>query len=227
MKAVFLKTYEGQSEIKIDGEDFHHFANVLRIKQNEKLLVLNNSGTKYYCDIAQIDKKHLIIKKDYSVKEEIKNKITIAVGITKKDALEDIIRECVEFGIPELILLRTQYSQNIELSEERIEKIIKSSLEQSNNAFGIKISFQEFKSFDFSKFKNKFIFSLNNSKNEALSLNSNDECLILIGPEGGFSVDEEDSLKNQFTPIKINSNILRAKTAAAVAFGFVSGLSRA
>jgi 16S rRNA (uracil1498-N3)-methyltransferase len=41
-----------------------------------------------------------------------------------------------------------------------------------------------------------------------------DEIIILVGPEGGFTPQEEAScLENGFHPVKLGANILRVETA--------------
>ena len=43
---------------------------------------------------------------------------------------------------------------------------------------------------------------------------------FIVGPEGGFSKDELELLKNHAKGVKLSDNILRAETAAIVSMSF-------
>ena len=45
--------------ILIDGEEFRHATNVLRIKEGEQIIVCDNSGLEYVCTVDKINKNNL------------------------------------------------------------------------------------------------------------------------------------------------------------------------
>jgi 16S rRNA U1498 N3-methylase RsmE len=47
-------------EIVIDGEEFRHAVSVLRIRENDEIIVLDNTGYEYLSTVTKIDKKSLI-----------------------------------------------------------------------------------------------------------------------------------------------------------------------
>lgn len=54
-------------------------------------------------------------------------------------------------------------------------------------------------------------------------LNKGDRVIICIGPEGGFSTDEVDILKeHHFLPVRLGPRILRTETAALYALASIS-----
>ena len=55
--------------------------------------------------------------------------------MVKKEALELSIRQATELGVNKIFLLNSQYSQENSLKADRLEKIIVSAMEQSNNLF--------------------------------------------------------------------------------------------
>ena len=52
-----------------------------------------------------------------------------------------------------------------------------------------------------------------------------DEITFVIGPEGGFTADEIDSLNEKgFTSVSLGSRILRAETAVMFVLSVIEGL---
>ncbi len=78
-----------------------------------------------------------------------------------------------------------------------------------------------FKEFVKKQFKGqKFIAHCEETDKKTLKslLKPNENCTILIGPEGDFSVKEiEIALEKQFIPISLGNTRLRTETAAVVA----------
>jgi 16S rRNA (uracil1498-N3)-methyltransferase len=72
----------------------------------------------------------------------------------------------------------------------------------------------------------KMIAHCEDEKKEKLSESVNRDNLILIGPEGDFSVDEiKKALKYQFIPISLSEARLRTETAGIVACHTVNLMS--
>jgi 16S rRNA (uracil1498-N3)-methyltransferase len=109
---------------------------------------------------------------------------------------------------------------------DRYQKILISALEQSNNPYLPEIHLlSSLKEIPFSQYENLYTFSPQENKYSAKQF-SIEKSLILIGPEGGFSTEEEGYLveKNSLL-IKLPLPILRAKTATILAVGFLLGKS--
>lgn len=200
------------------GDSFHHLVKVARIKNGESVCVLNGKGKKYFGEILSVTKKNLEI-----IIKEITNDVLIerscAISIIKRDSLELSIRSAVELGVTNIVFVSADFSQNVKINHDRIEKIITSSLIQSNNAFKPKMSFFDSMDSFVEKFKDKIVVFHKGEKNTETSLNSHHhESCVLVGPEGGFS-DREISLfkENELRFVSINSPILRAETALVAA----------
>ena len=65
----------------------------------------------------------------------------------EKEALELSIRQATELGVNKIFLLNSQYSQENSLKADRLEKIIVSAMEQSNNLFYPEIIISELSTF--------------------------------------------------------------------------------
>ena len=85
---------------QIDGADFHHIKNVLRMKKGDSFLVSNNA-TGNLCKITEIYEDYLIAE---IVEENYRNsepdvEIYLFQGLPKNDKMELIIQKCVELGV--------------------------------------------------------------------------------------------------------------------------------
>ena len=51
-----------EGEITLDERESHHAANVLRVREGERVAVLNGAGTEFMCEVAAVDKKAVRLK---------------------------------------------------------------------------------------------------------------------------------------------------------------------
>jgi 16S rRNA (uracil1498-N3)-methyltransferase len=213
--------------IKITAKDkLHHLNTVLKIRFGESIRLFNESDGEWLGLIQEKNNKAIVIK----IKEQLRqpksgNNIAIAFAPIKHDRLRFLIEKCTEIGATKFIPVITErtVTRNINLTKlhtyavgaaEQSERL---SIPDIKDSILLK-SFLEQYNADHILFCNersdsKFI-------NEALQkFPRNCRLIILIGPEGGFSVQERDSLAshNNIHPVSLGENILRAETAAIFA----------
>lgn len=235
MRAILLEDIENdgkQKTITIDGKNHHHLVNVVRVKIEEKILILDGQGNKYHAIIKNISKKIIELEIQSLDREEQQDLIHVAFALTKKEAIEEILKICVECGIRRIYPLLTEFSQRKFEMSERLERVIESSMIQSNNPFLPKIeSIINFDENFVDKIKNykKIVFfdSDPSSKVKAHNLVDPKEgaVLIIIGPEGGFSPKEQMLAKSlaNIALVHFPIPIMRAPTALACAIGYSFG----
>lgn len=216
MRAIYLpeSTLEN-SEILITGEKLHHLLNVVRAKADQDILLLNGRGLKARGKIERIEKNHVIVAVSrLEVAEQPERQVHVAFGIPKKDSLEVCLRACVELGVGEIFLTQTERSQRYALREERINRILTASLEQSNNPFMPQVKICPLQDLPFQNYENIFLASLK-TDGSSIQKDSENSALLLIGPEGGFSDEEETMLLRQMraTQLRFPTPILRTQTA--------------
>lgn len=229
MRAIFLEPeiFYHLSEgaiLPISDERAHHLLKVVRLKEGEKLLLMNGQGTIAEAQVEEIRKRDLTVKILKSTQNCKRQLIDLVLAIPAKEAMEDVLRQSVELGINHIQPLTTRYSEkNFEFSE-RHQRIFESALIQSNNPyFPTVASTQSFNDFiqDISPEKTYLYFS---SRPQITSLTTNNSLItLIIGPEGGFSLEEEEILKTK-TNIKfihLPSYILRTPTAISCACGLI------
>jgi len=223
LRAIYIKGFEStDNELFIEGDVHKHLSKVVRIKKGEKLKILNGNGRTYNCTVQKIEKKETLIHLDNYTQHEDDRKFHLKVGLTKKEALEEILRKSVELGVASIQFIETEFSQKIMLKEERVQNILESAYCQSNNPWELRIDktllFKDLENFIFEN-PNSFFMSL---KSDTGKLDCNKESILLIGPEGGFSESEEEQLKQWGSKtIHLPTPILRAPTAAVAGLGFL------
>lgn len=227
MRAVFCEldsAIELETEINISGERAHHLQ-VVRVKVNEDLLVLNGRGQRFFSKVVNITKKEVVLKILKIENGSHHHHISLAIALPKKDAFEDILKNSVELGIGQIFPLYSEFSQYDYEPSERVGRILESALVQSNNLFLPKIS-EQINLLDYLKnFSSPLIYFSARPASSELIISSDSNLTMLIGPEAGFSPSEEEQIL-AYTNIKVihlPTPILRAPTAVATSLGFLLG----
>lgn len=225
MRAHYLPTINeflpiGQ-EIDLDDLEVYHLITVVRIQKGESLLLLNGKGLQTKTDVLEVTKKKIKVKVLSHTISQPYVTCDVAVGITKREAQEDVIRFCVELGIPRIFPFYSDYSSEKLIAEERLFKIAVSALKQSNNTFLPEIQKPcQLRDLPLDSYVQIIHFNEENksSKNENIVKKS----LVLIGAEGGFSSAEVNWLENKKNVLQIHlpTPILRTPTALCVALGY-------
>lgn len=230
MRAVFLNEFKGGDEIaEITGDSAHHLVKVVRIKPEEKILILNGLGDHFECDVQTVSKKSVTVQILVQKRLEKKHNIDLALCPPKKDATADILKYSVELAINKVFPIESQYSQLKIENNERTFRLIESAMIQSNNPYLLEIeegrNFETldelFKDYDFI-----YYFSSHSNIKQCEKLENKHKILIIIGPEAGLSYEEEEFLltHKKVNVVHFDSWILRSQTAVCSAVGYVFGL---
>ena len=212
------------TQCSFDKEESRHIVKVLRKKQGDELLITNGNGFMFTAEIALADVKHCIanIIKTNALKKP-NYRLHLAVAPTKmNDRYEWFLEKATEIGISEITPIICEHSERKVVKEERLEKVLQSAMKQSLQTFMPKlnpaIAFKEFIEQHFTG--QKFIAHCEETDKKSLKqqIKTEEDILILIGPEGDFSVKEiETALQQGFIPVTLGQTRLRTETAALVA----------
>lgn len=243
MQRYFIKTLNHEDTVvKISGENAHHIIRVMRMKENDRVICVNNFEQSALCVIKKIDTEVVILNVIQWLEEsvELPVHVTIAQGIPKGDKFDFILQKATELGVNEIIPWSSERSVSIwderkyEKKKVRFNKILKEASEQSHrtkipvlrNQMTTKNLLDESNAYDHVVFafedearkKNYHSFS------EIIgSLKVNERILVCIGPEGGISKNEVNHFfEKEWNPIRLGPRILRTETASLYVLSSIS-----
>lgn len=216
--------HEATSSFTFDKEESKHIVKVLRKSVGDVLHITNGLGWMFDAEIINADikkcqanisnaKQHP--KRDY--------KLHIAVAPTKmNDRFEWFLEKATEIGIDTITPILCDHSERKVIKLDRFEKILQSAMKQSLQCYLPTINqltpFNNFVNQDFEG--QKYIAHCEDSDRKSLKsqLKPDQDIVILIGPEGDFSVKEiETALQHNFIPVTLGNTRLRTETAAIAA----------
>ena len=225
-----------QEVIHFNDEQMHHIKNVMRMKEEALVKVVDRKENAALVSIHYDSKRvfgHLV---QYLEKESMGIQILLGMALIKKDKWEFCIQKACECGAYEIYPFSSSRSvvkiadEKNEKKKERWQKIASEACEQykQNHFCEIKeiVSFDELLDV---KADLKLI-AYENADRIANNLASVcfqhplvQSILIVIGPEGGFSESEiQKALHKGFTCISLGNRILRAETAAISALSMLN-----
>ncbi len=206
--------------------DSQHCVRVLRMKEGDQIEIIDGKGFRYRCRLIEAHSKRAsveIIEKQH-VPLTWENNIIIAVAPTKHlDRMEWMVEKLTEIGVNRIIPLLCRHSERKEIKVERLEKIAISAMKQSlKTTLPIISPMTPFKDVVAGiNVAQKFIAYCDPTIPRRLlskEYSANRDTIIMIGPEGDFSIDEiKSALNNSYKPITLGDNRLRTETAAITA----------
>ncbi|MFA5927975.1 MAG: 16S rRNA (uracil(1498)-N(3))-methyltransferase [Candidatus Margulisiibacteriota bacterium] len=229
MPNVFIENIQpAHDRISIIGPAHHHLIHVLRLQVNDHLNVLDNAGHIYETKISTLSKNSAdcqIIRT--AAVSALAYKLVLAQALIKGEKMDWLVQKATELGVSEILPLITERTQ-VKLSvadavhkQVRWQSIAQAAAEQCERSDLPVISKPvALKGYQPGKSANELSL-LCAARSQAEKLQSNTlpgspgKITIFVGPEGGFSAEEENTLiDNGCRPISLGSNILRAETAA-------------
>lgn len=221
------------SSITFNKEESRHIVKVLRKTNGDILSITDGKEKLFTAEIVQaMDKKCVVNIIDWEEKPKSWNyHLHIAIAPTKlNDRFEWFLEKATEIGIDEISPLICEHSERRHLKTERMQKVILSAMKQSLKCklptLNAPLNFKEFFQ------KNEWDLGLiahceeSNKKHIKSYFPMRQKILILIGPEGDFSVNEiKYALERGIHPVTLGESRLRTETAGIVACNYTSILN--
>ncbi|MEK7723842.1 MAG: 16S rRNA (uracil(1498)-N(3))-methyltransferase [Acidobacteriota bacterium] len=214
--------------VTLSLEETRHLRDVLRLREDEKVLVFDGKGKEFLCEIVSISKKETSLR----IIEEISPKspesdlnLTLAVSLLKGEKFDLVIQKAVELGVTKFIPIITKRC-DVKLKEndkklERWRKIILESSKQCGRAKLMEIespiNFETLieESASIQLFYECFLLFSEKNGEVFSKIKSFPKITAIIGSEGGWDDSEIDlAQKNRVQVITLGGRILRAETAA-------------
>lgn len=218
-----------ENKIIIDEKgDVNHLKNVFRVKIDEKVRAVDGEK-EYLCRVAELDKKSvtLVIDEIFEDRLSTKVKIDAAIGILKNDKMDLTIQKLTEIGINKIIPLSTKRGvAKVSEKKDKWDLIVREALKQCQGVKPLiidevtKIEKLKLEDYDLVivPYECEDEYTLKNLlRKQTKELKS---VLYIVGPEGGFDIEEIEYLKQKGANIvTLGKRILRAETASIVVGG--------
>lgn len=210
--------------MQLPDEEAIHATRVLRLGTGDEIFIMDGDGCHYRAEITESTKKRC----SYNIIETLpqvpqwSRHIHLAMAPTKNiDRTEWLAEKATEVGIDRLTLLNCQWSERRTVKTERIEKIVVSAMKQSHKAWLPKVDgMTDFKDFIAAHHHGQRFICHCHSDNLPLlkdELRPDDDAIVMIGPEGDFSIEEVKAAEDAgFRPVSLGKSRLRTETAALV-----------
>ncbi len=219
----------------IDGQDFNHIKNVLRMKTGDKLLV-SFGGVSHLCEIESFSDTSATVKitrENYQM-TELPINIHLFQALPKGDKMELIIQKSVELGVNSIIPVEMSRcvvkldGKKKKSKTERWQAISESAAKQSkrsivpeiNEVLTFKEALEKAKELDILLVPYENTRGMAGTKDALKEIKSGMNVGILIGPEGGFDEKEAElAFGSGGKELSLGTRILRTETAAITAVG--------
>ena len=224
MQRYFVKNIQ-EDKVILGTEDSYHIKRVMRMKIGDKIEIVYQEKV-YLGQIEALDDQvqAKLIEELASSKQHIRP-ITLAQALVKEQKMHYILQKATELGVTEIIPFCAERSivkadKQDEKRKIRWEKIVKEASEQSKRTDLVKIhsilSLRELSQLD--NYDVKIICSVSEKEKNLKKLLSNipnsATMLFVIGPEGGLSDQEEQTLMDSgFQRVSLGDTVLRTETA--------------
>ena len=238
MKEVrFFYVPNASSVNELPEEEAQHAVRVLRMEMGDEMMLMDGEGIFYRAIVTEATKKRCLYRIEETLPQERQWQphLHLAMAPTKNmDRTEWLAEKATEIGFDELTFLRCRWSERTVIKTERVEKILVSAMKQSHKAWkpilnemaDFKAFLQEIKERENRNGKVMQKFICHCYEEEGLgekvalkdALKSGEDVLVMVGPEGDFSIDEVKMAEaNGFQSVSLGKSRLRTETAALVA----------
>lgn len=221
----FFYVPNAETQGELPAEEACHATRVLRLKEGDEMMLMDGCGTFYRAEITLASNHHCL----YSIIERLvqprqwEGRVHLAIAPTKlTDRMEWLAEKVTEVGIDELSFLNCQFSERRNLKTERISKIVVSAVKQSHKAWmPIVNELTPLKQFiaDHPSGHRYIAHCYQevervNLFDELCRIPASADAVVLIGPEGDFSIDEvRAAVAAGFVSVDLGKSRLRTETA--------------
>lgn len=240
--------YDPQLKGELPQEEAQHAVRVLRLGVGDEINLMDGRGNYYVAEITVATNHKCLyrIVEEQPQEPAWKGHLCLGMAPTKlNDRVEWFAEKATEIGLDEFAFLDCQFSERKVLKTERVDKIVVSAVKQSHKAWkpevGEMMAFRKF--VEAERPGQKFICHcydqhdidptppVMGTKDEGEAMDSGiqkpflmdvidpeQDCTVLIGPEGDFSVEEVRLAQaHGYQSVSLGKSRLRTETAGLCA----------
>lgn len=228
MHRIFIDFPAGDG-FDLSKEDHNHIVNSLRMGQGDEIEVLASDGL-FLGILVDVERRSSRLEIRHKIRDIEKPKLDIVLyqALAKGDNMDLIIQKATELGVTEIIPIMTERTvvrldgKRATNRVERLQKIADSASAQSKRDYlPLVKDIIEIEQID----EEVLIFfdeEADSSLREGLSKLDHKRLAYIIGPEGGFSPEERQSLVDKGAlRLSLGKRILRTETAAIAAAAII------
>ena len=227
-------------EAYIEGPDWNHAANVLRVRPGEQVLLSVGEDWNYLCTVREVDRAGqrilLSVLEENRDVRELPARITLWQGLPKSDKMELIVQKAVELGVSRIVPVETKrciVKLDPKKAENRVRRwqaIAESAAKQSGRhripEVGMPVSFREAlkeaSSDQVRLIPYELAEGMDATRKIIEEIPEGSRISVFIGPEGGFEETEiREAEALGFRPVTLGKRILRTETAGLVILSFL------
>ena len=239
MRRLFYKGLL-QDTIEITGADAHHLMHVMRARPGQAIIIVDDENQvarmemTAFCETAVT----LTLRERLAADTESPIQLVLAQCLLKADKMDFVVQKAVELGAVGVVPVRSQNcvvrydAKKAAGRRDRWQKIADEAAKQCGRTALVKVmpieSLKDFLCHAWYEddMDSEFLFCYENEQNvsmrECLQRTTSERYLLLIGPEGGFTLEEAETIvKAGGQSVTLGPRILRAETAAVAGLSIV------
>lgn len=224
-------------EIVVRGDRAHYVSRVLRLKPDDMLILFDGSGAEFPAAISALARDRI----DVSILDRLERSaesplaITLLQGISRGERMDYVIQKATEVGVTRIIPVKTEFSV-VKLDEKRARKrllhwrsVAASACEQCGRNRLPEVDLPASLPALLGVFRQRAGTKLILRPDAERTLGSagiiDNDVVVLIGPEGGFSdIEHENAEAAGFSAARCGPRILRTETAAVAVLAALQAL---
>lgn len=207
------------SSVELDERDWKHLFKTLRAVPGEKVLLMDGHGVTAAAVV--VEGRGIIVERcERAAEPEVK--LHLYLVVPKKQKMDQLLKQCAEIGvwsITPMLSARSVVLASGESSSDRWESLLLEGCKQSHNPFvplvGDVTRFSDAVKTVDAQSVTSFFGAPDARMTNAEIVKSGNEVAWFVGPEGGFTPEEETlMLEHKFNKLCIGNWIMRVETAA-------------
>lgn len=232
------------NRVTVTGPQAHQIANVLRMRQGDVIVVLDNSGWEIEVRLTSVDGNAVNgeVQRRRLSHREPRTKISLYQGVLRSSRFEFVLQKGTELGVVEFVPViadrcvmsdlevvekkRRRWEMIIQEASEQCRRARKPVLgsaalfpqvcEQVRHAGGLSLVLSEEEGKTPLRDVLRAVSSDDRPNYPPFSVN------VVVGPEGGFTASEMDVAQRYgLVPVTLGPRILRSETAGTVAAAII------
>lgn len=220
--------------IVLSERESHHLIRVRRCREREQVWAITGRGPACRCTITGADPSaaQLEIEEIADMWREPARRVTLYQALIRPAMMDLIVEQGTELGITRLVPLLTDHVERVGAKIDRWRRVAEESAKQCGRGWIPEISAtMEWSTFLNQKMLNPLIVSHDKAEqslreviHEGLLIPASGDMCVIVGPEGGFTLNELDDLRKLgSTEVNLGVRRLRSETSALAILAHLSG----